>query len=528
MDFAIEDLLHSSAFPHRVNKPLLLETHISWVVLTGDFAYKIKKPVNFGFVDFSSLEKRQQCCRQEVILNSRLAAEIYLGVVAISTVDGALRIVDEDEAEAEALEYAVKMRQFDTSAQLDQMLEQGRLDFSHMRALANLVSGFHQAIPCADDTIDYGNPTAIHQPVRDNFSLLSEQPGMEKYQQRLNHLAEWSEACFNRLERSLLERKDQGYVRQCHGDMHCGNIVWYKHADGTQGPLAFDCIEFNDSLSWIDLISEVAFLVMDLEHRQQASLANHFLNAYMEQTGDYAGIKVLDYYLCYRAMVRAKVTALSAESMHGLGGDACRAEEFESYLSLAESYTRRKKLHLIIMHGLSASGKSTLSEQLLNQSGAIRLRSDVERKRLFGIEPGLAASKSSGEQPGTGIYSVEASARTYDYLRHLATLVLHAGRTVIVDAAFLKFAERDRFHQLAKKLDVPFSIVHATATNDELRRRIVARQDDVSDADLAVLEQQFEAVQPLKQDELAHTYQVDSAAGLSPGVCREITGISSS
>ncbi len=509
MTFAISSLLNPAAFDHPVQNIELIETHISWVILTGAFAYKIKKPVDFGFLDFSTLEKRHKYCLNELQLNRRLAADIYLNVVAITGTDSNLSI----NGEGEAIEYAVKMKQFPQSAQLDNMLANGELDVTHMDAIASMVASFHQSIAIADKSSDFGNSHAVYQPVEENFIQIREHLNtyFGIYQQTLEELETWSKSAFTRLESYFQQRKANGFIRECHGDMHLRNMLWLDSGSHS-GPAAFDCIEFNANLRWIDVISEVAFLVMDLQDRKQHVLASRFLNRYLELTGDYAGLAALPYYLCYRALVRAKVSVIR------LGQDNISPQEkeqvlaeFDSYLALASSFTHTRTAKLIIMRGLSASGKSTVSQQLLDASNMIRIRSDVERKRLF------ESAMTNNERPtgaankiDNGIYSSSASEKTYAKLASLASQVIDAGYSVIVDAAFLKYEQRKIFQQLADSLSVPYIILQLTAPDEVLRQRIIDRKNDVSDADLAVLEHQLAHRKPLEDSETDSVVLVDT------------------
>lgn len=304
MSFEISNMLNPEVYDHPVKDIQLIETHISWVILTGDFVYKIKKPVDFGFLDFSTLEKRRVFCEAELRLNRRLAADIYLDVVSIAGTFEKPLI----STAGKVFEYAVKMRQFSQSAQLDHMLSAGKLDAEHMEALALMVAGFHQTIPMADETMAYGNKDQVYHPIAENFTQINQHFDTTLYADTLTSLQTWNVSALIKLGATLDQRKDNGFVRECHGDMHLRNLAWLE-----RGPIAFDCIEFNPQLRWIDVISEIAFLVMDLQQRKQYQLANRFLNSYLEITGDYAGLSVLPFYLCYRAMVRAKVTALLLE-----------------------------------------------------------------------------------------------------------------------------------------------------------------------------------------------------------------------
>ncbi len=508
MTFDIASMLKPEVYDHPVTKIELIETHISWIILTGNFAYKIKKPVDFGFLNFSTLEKRKNFCEQELILNRRLAPAIYLAVVAITGTQNNPVITTHNELfKGDAIEYAIKMAQFPQSAQLDNMLAAGELKAEQMDEIAEMVANFHQTVEVAGDAMAYGNKETISQPIKENFTQINEHLDTTPYADTLSALSMWSSSEFVKLKPVFEQRKANGFIRECHGDMHLRNMVWLN-----TGPSAFDCIEFNPQLRWIDVISEVAFLVMDLQDRQQYQLANRFLNVYLEVTGDYAGLSVLPYYLCYRALVRAKVNTLRLEQKKIPEEERKQIQvEFELYLKLATTYTQTSPAKLIIMRGLSASGKSTVSQQLRETLGAIRIRSDVERKRLFDIDPGNSASSyNTADKIDKGIYSAQASLQTYTKLAELASRIISAGYSVIVDAAFLKYEQRKPFQLLAKSLAVPYSIIDITADTDILRQRIKERKHDVSDADLVVLEHQLTNWSPLYKDEMDAAISVDT------------------
>jgi len=513
MAFNITSMLKPAVYNHPVNNIELIETHISWVILTGEFAYKIKKPVNFGFLDFSTLEKRKQFCEQELALNSRLAPEIYLDVVAINGTRNKPCI----SGSGETFEYAVKMAQFPQSAQLDNMLSAGKLEFKHMIALARMTADFHQTNNIANDTSEYGDKNSVYQPVEENFIQIDEHLDTAPYADMLSTLSQWSKSESVRLQAVFEQRKKNNFIRECHGDMHLRNLIWLNDR-----PMAFDCIEFNPALRWIDVLSEIAFLVMDLQDRQQYRLANQFLNSYLEFTGDYAGLSILPFYLCYRALVRAKVCALRLEQKNITADEVKKSRvELESYLKLAITYTQLPKPKIIIMRGLSASGKSTVSQKLLDDIGAIRIRSDVERKRLFETTSKKDASGEVGKSINTGIYSNDASQLTYAKLIELTSMTIQAGYSVIVDAAFLRREQRMPFQQLAQQLDVPFVIMEITAPAKLLRRRISQRKNDVSDADLAVLEHQLTNWQPLHEEEISTAVRVDTSEPLDTALLIE-------
>ncbi|MEH6456554.1 MAG: AAA family ATPase [Cocleimonas sp.] len=506
LEFRISKMLHPDVYDHAVGKIELIETHISWVVLTGDFVYKIKKPVDFGFLDFSTLAKRKEFCEQEFQLNRRLAPDIYLGVVSINgTIDKPVisKGLDNDKS----FEYAVKMKQFSQSSQLDNMLAEGNLTVELIDALALMVADFHKHTVVSNTHDSYGKKDKIYNPVTENFELINESLKTNAYESKLTAIKKWSLKEFTKLESVFQQRKRDGFVRECHGDMHLRNLAWINDK-----PVAFDCIEFNPDLRWIDVISEIAFLIMDLQDREQQHLANRFLNKYLEITGDYRGLKVLPFYLCYRAMVRAKVDALRIGQLNQdseIIQDEFKA--FESYFHLAISYTKSPKPALIIMRGLSASGKSTVSQQLLEKTGAIRLRSDVERKRMFGREIGDKVASDIDK----GIYTADASEQTYAKLLELASKIITSGFSVIIDAAFLQHQQRISFQNLASHLVIPYTIIEVTAPIKVLQQRIIARKNDASDADLSVLNNQIERWKPLYENERMDSLRVNTEEPLN-------------
>ncbi len=487
-------LADAACYDHPVKKLELIETHISWVVLTGDYAYKIRKPVNLGFLDFSTLPLRRQDCLEELRLNRRLAADYYLDVVAIS--DAAMPRIN---GSGEAIEYAVKMRQFPTDATLDKLAECGGLGRQPIDALAARLAHFH-SLECerATDSSPWGEPEEIARPVAENFKVLADRLDDPVEIQCLSALQNWCVAEHARLIPLMTERKKMGWVRECHGDLHLANLAW---VDGRL--VIFDCLEFSSALRWMDVISEVAFCYMDLLHRKLPALAARFLNGWLEAVGDYQGVALLRYYAVYRALVRAKVAGLRIDQ-------GCRASrtEMNDCLHLAEQLSTSNSplttshsllpnhLSLTITHGYSGSGKTTYSQRWLERYGMIRLRSDVERKRQAGL--------SALDKSGPGLYSRQSSLATYRHLAQLAEGLLAAGWPVIVDAAFLERDQRDLFCDLAARCAVPFQILDCQADPAILRERITRRAEagrDASEADLRVLQYQMDTAQPLGEDE---------------------------
>lgn len=494
----IKGLMRTDVYDPPVKKCELIETHISWVILAGSYAYKIKKSIDLGFLDFSTLEKRRYYCQEELRLNNRLAPNVYLSVVAVTgTVEN-----PQWAGEGEAIEYAVKMRAFPQEAQLDRKLGNQTLQARQIDMLARYIADFHTNSDTAEVGSLYGDSERIFGPVDENFRQIREHTKNAQSLASLVELERWSKSTFHALQPVFAQRKSAGFVRECHGDLHLRNIAWMDDA-----PLVFDCIEFSPALRYIDVISDVAFLVMDLQDRKQPILAQRFLNNYLQHTGDYSGLCVFRFYQVYRALVRAKIDAIRAHQAGISTKERDEAEkDFFEYLDLALNYIRPAKPQVIITRGMSASGKSTVSQTLLEQLGAIRIRSDVERKRMFGLQP----EETGQAEVGEGIYSSEATEKTYSKLERLAEQILASGYSVIVDAVFLHYRERERFRKLAKTNQTGFVILECRADLETLRQRIVQRKNDVSDADLKILDMQLSTWQPLHRDELINTMAIDT------------------
>jgi hypothetical protein len=489
----IRSLHDPACYDHAAGPVRHIETHISHLLLTGEFAYKIKKPLDLGFLDFSTLDKRLHTCEEEVRLNRRLAPSIYLGVVPITGTPAAPRV----NGTGEAFEYAVKMRQFPADDTLDRLDAQGGTTVQMVEAIAATIARFHlQECSRAPQDSPWGTPEKIWQPVAENFQHIASCLAVPTDRRQLDAVFAWSKAEHARLAPLMAARKREGFVRECHGDLHLGNLAW---VDGTL--LVFDCLEFNPGLRWIDIQSEVAFCYMDLLQRGHADWAWLFLNLWLEQTGDYAGLALLRFYAVYRAMVRVKVAVLRAGQTAGAERDAALGEA-HLLLDLAVSLTHPLPLRLDITHGLSGSGKTTVTRRLMQAPGAIRLRSDVERKRMAGLD----ALAKSGSGIGEELYAPDATQRTYRRLAGLAGPLLDAGWPVIVDATFTARWQRDLLRETARVRDVEFRILDFPVPVATLRERIVQRSragGDASEADLSVLQHQLDTEEPLGPDEPA-------------------------
>jgi aminoglycoside phosphotransferase family enzyme len=483
-----QSLLEGKGVEHSLEDPRLIETHVSWLILLGEYAYKIKKPLDLGFLDFTTLEKRQYFCYQEVRLNRRTAPEIYLGVIPISGDDTSPRPGDDSAP----FEYAVRMKRFDDSQLLNNIAAKDGLDEQIIRRLAESISAFHLSIRRREVPPAFATPVRVREPSDQNFEqtrpLL-----MDRDERRLiAELESWADTQHTLRQWDFQFRHDHGFVRECHGDLHLANIFF----DQNRCTL-FDCIEFNESFRWTDVACDIAFTIMDLESSGHPVFAHLLLNEYLQHTGDYGCLSVLDYYLVYRAMVRAKVAAIRADQDPG---HAARLhEECRQYLSLARSYTESNPVSLTLMSGLSGSGKTTVARQLASRGGAIHIRSDVERKRIFGLSP-MESSRGSD----IDIYSEAADALTFGELESLARMLISRGFSVIADATFIKRDLRERFEAVASEMGVPWKIVSCGAPEWVVRERLANRAGDASEAgfqQFLAQKDQIEAFTALEMDQ---------------------------
>lgn len=467
----IEALRAPTCYAHAVSAIEVRETHISWVILTGEYAYKIKKPVRLSFLDFSTLERRHEDCEQEVRLNRRFAPELYLGVVAIT---GRLE-APQVNGTGIPLEFAVQLRQFSSDRELAELVTHNAVTTDALRSFGSHLAHIHAA------STAYSVRSNAWATVERNLQELAQVP---------ESLEEWLRTEHARLQPLLDRRGTSGRIRECHGDLHAGNVVCWR------GELiAFDCIEFNANLRQIDVADDVAFLMMDLSARARRDLAYAFANGWLEVSGDFGAIALWRWFRVHRALVRTKVERLNGHE-----------EQAAGYLRTALAELERNTPRLIVMCGMSGSGKTWASTQLLQRLGGVRVRSDVERKRLAGLQ----AQESSRSLPGSGIYTLEFNERVYTHLTECARTILLAGENTIIDAAFLRRHERLGFIALAEALQVPVTIVHCHAPLDELRSRLLARRDDASEATVEVLERQATYWEPFSANELAYVIELDT------------------
>lgn len=476
-----------------------IETHISWVLLAGDLAYKLKKPVRLPFLDFGSAALRRHYCEEELRINRRLAPQLYLGLARVTGPADAPAF----DGPGETLDHAVRMRRFPAGALLAEQARAGRLDAERIERLAAQIAAWQRGAAPAPPGHGYGGAALHAMALATLDGVARQQPARAD---AIDALRGWFAQQAERLAPLWAARATGGQVREGHGDLHLANLV---EIDGEVLP--FDAIEFDAALRFIDIVDDVAFTAMDLKAHGRADLAARFVSAWVEAGGDHAGLPLWRHALAYRALVRSLVTRLREPLPSWPTAD--------DYLALAlREAGAPPAAALLITHGLPGSGKSHVALQLLEQAGAVRLRSDVERKRLLGVGP-LDATPDHALA-----YGADATQRTYDRLAALAEGALDAGWPVIVDAAFLRRDERRRFAALADARRCPFAILHCHAPMALLRERVGARAQrggDASEATLAVLDKLAALAEPLTPAEQARVLDADTSGAIDAAVlCR--------
>jgi len=501
----LQALLSPRAYPHSVHAVQLIETHVSWVLLTGEFAYKIKRPVQHSFVDQRSLERRQFLCQEEVRLNRRFAPELYLGVCPITVCLNEAKI----EGSGPAIEHAVRMRQFARDDELDQLLKGGTLEPSELELFGHELAQIHARLPAAPAMEQADASAALAELVLHNLEEGARAGRGLGWAVDADALKSALTALLSSTAPLRSQRSAHRRVRECHGDLHARNIVRY----GTR-LLAFDCLEFDPALRCIDVADEIAFLLADLGARQRPLHAQAFLNGYLSESGDYQACVLQPLFQAHRALVRAKITALTATQAGTSSGDLSAARrEYQSYLDGAHrAVATTQRPLLVLVCGLSGSGKTWLAQRLAPALAALHVRSDIERKRLAG----LAATDHSDSSVGTGLYSSLTTEKVYTRLAECAADALRGGYTILVDATFARTGDRSHFRTLATSLGVTPCLVYCHAPRRVLEARIIERQrrdDDPSEANLSVLAWQEEHFEAPGANEGLTVFDVESSDG---------------
>ena len=489
----IQQMLRSEFYPHSVTEPIaLIQTHVSYVLLTGEVVYKLKKSVNFGFLDFSTLQKREHFCHEEVRLNQRGAAELYLGVEPIMQTGDTFQL----GGAGELVEYVVKMVQFPQETLLSAMFDRGELTESLLEDLARELAAFHLKAPTNDYILKFGEVSQVRQAIDENYDQTVGYIGRSQTQVQFDETRAYTDKLFAEQKQLFDSRVQNKWIRECHGDVHLRNICFWHNKI-----LLFDCIEFNEPFRFVDVMFDIAYIVMDLDARNRPDLSNLFLNAYVEQTGDWEGLQVLPLYLSRQSYVRAKVTSFLLDDPaipESVKQEA--SQTADRYYRLAWDYTRHKSGRLTMMSGLSGSGKSTVARQLARQTGAIHLRSDAIRKHLGGV-----ALDAKGE---ADLYTPEMTEKTYDRLLNLGIALASQGYSVILDAKYDRQALRSPVIAQATAHQLPLEILYCDAPISVLSDRLQQRQGDVSDATADLLKTQH--MEPFSDTEKPYLKTLDT------------------
>jgi aminoglycoside phosphotransferase family enzyme/predicted kinase len=460
-----------SAYPFPVKRVETVETHISWVFLAGPFAYKVKKPVNFGFVDYSTLEQRRHFCEEEARLNRRLAPDIYLDVVPVTLWADSLRF----EGAGEVVEYAVKMRRLPRDRMLDQLLEAGRVTADDLERLARHMAAFHARAETGSGIDRFGSRRVIEQNWHENFEQVHPLVGRWLTHSQFARTYAFVEHELNRLRPVFEERVRNGCIRDCHGDLR-SESVWMDPAGDFQ---VFDCIEFNERFRYGDVASEVAFMASDLDWRGRPDLAWSWVEAYVGASADEGLRDVLPFYKCYRAFVRGKVEALEQQSVASMKERYKHGRAAREHFQLAEWYTLRFPPTLFVTCGQVGSGKTALARGLASLLGLPVMSSDVVRKQLAGID----VREHRPAALDAGLYQPELIRRTYDEMYRQAGGLLRQGRSVILDATFGQGDERRRAAELARLAGAGYLILSVEVPDSVIYQRLAARKSQTTESD---------------------------------------------
>jgi len=471
----IQALQNPNFYPHSVQAEIrVIHTHCSIVFLTGNYAYKIKKNVDFGFLDYSTLEKRHYFLQQELEMNQAIAPEIYLEVLPIVQINDSLVLGSTENV----VEYVLKMAEFPQSALLISLFERGELKEFYLRELGEVVANFHQKTHTNDYIKSFGKVEVIKQSIDGNYEATQKYIGIAQTLEQYQQTQQFTDNFLTEKQAIFESRCLNNKIRECHGDLHLRNICYWHNKIQL-----FDRIEFNEPFRFVDVMYDIAFTVMDLEAKGRKDLANIFLNTYLEKTGDWQGLQVLPFYLCRQAYVRAKVNSLLLDDPNIAESEKENAKQIaKNYYHLAWQYTQISPGKMIVMSGLSGSGKSTVAKYLAPKINAIHLRSDAVRKHLAEIP-----LEQLGE---ASLYSPEMNEKTYQFLLELGLLLINQGFSVILDGKYDRHQWRSPILTAAEKGDFSLKILHCQASMETLKTRLQKRKGDISDATPDLLAQQ--------------------------------------
>lgn len=448
-------------YPVMPAKVQLLQTQMSFIFLAGDYVYKIKKPVNLGYLDYTTLDTRKILCNKEVELNRRLCPSIYLGVVPVTKAQGKISL----NGPGEIIEYAVKMRNLPQNKMMNVLLGKDRVTADMVQKVAAKLADFHSRAQTGRTIDNFGSPDSIKTNTDENFTQTEKYFNRTISPEKFSTIKKYTDSFLNNNFPLFEERIKDQRIRDCHGDLHAAHICF------TDGICIYDCIEFNDRFRYCDVASEIAFLAMDLDHYGRADLSCAFTEAYIDQSRDNSLLRLLNFYKCYRAYVRGKVESFKLDDPYITEEEKRRIVDVASgYFDLAEAYTW-KKPKLVITVGLVGTGKSAIAHVLAQRLGLTLISSDVTRKKLAGISP----EEHRFENFSDGIYSPEFNLKTYNALYTQARDILAKGGSAVIDAAFLKHEERVRAREIAAETGGEFYVIECTLPESVARERLEKR-----------------------------------------------------
>jgi aminoglycoside phosphotransferase family enzyme/predicted kinase len=510
----IDALSKPDAYPFPVKEVEVHQTHISVVFLAGRYAYKIKKPVNLGFLDFSTLAKRREFCEKEVRLNRRLAPEVYLGVVPVVVLPAGFRM----EGPGEALEWAVKMERLPEEATILKRLLRGEVGAPQVEALARTIASFHAATAAGPEIAAFGRFDVVAHNARENFEQSATQVGTALSRTVFERLRAATEATLARLGPLIEARVERGVPRDTHGDLHLDHVYLFPDKPAPADLVIVDCIEFNERFRFADPVADMAFLVMDLVSHGRRDLAQTFAREYFRASGDHEGEALLPFYTAYRAAVRGKVEGFELcelEIPESDRVDALKRAQAHWLLALGELEEADRRPCLVLVGGLPGTGKSTLARNLAERASMEVIRSDAVRKDLAGLGPQQAAPAPFGE----GLYAPASTEQTYAECLRRAESALFEGRRVLVDASFGEDRRRRAFVEAGRRLGVPVVLFLCRAEVESVRDRLRQRRGDVSDADWSIYHQTAEHWEPMSPSipEVSREVQTDGPPEQSVG-----------
>ncbi len=493
-----EALLHPRCYPGEVESVKMLQTHTAWVFLTGEYAYKVKKPVDFGFLDYTSIEKRRKFCLEELRLNKRLCPWVYLDVVPVVRRGAGFEIGESGEA----VDYAVRMKELPQDAIMTELVEKRKINFELIDRVARIVADFHDEAEMSDEISKHGSIETVRYNWEENFSQTEKFVDVLMKRRIYDEIKGSVERFMDEKHDLFAERVNQEKVRWLHGDFHSGNIFV------TDRICIFDCIEFNPRFSCSDVASEIAFFTMDLDFLGSKELGDYFVYRYIEYSKDTELLRLLDFYKCYRAYVRGKVLGFKVVDA-GVKDSERRASQIiaEKYFMLSNHYANSLFGFpvLILVYGLPGVGKSSVSRELSRSLNVFHLRTDVLRKELAAMPVGEHGRSGYGE----GVYSSDMSADTYRRVLEVGEVLLSHGKSCILDGSFLKREWRLRARELALKLDVPLYSVYCKCAEDVVFERMAARTKDPSDATQEIYVKMKDHFEPPDEDSIT----IDTSEG---------------